>query len=102
VGNLPGPVGLPGGFPVELSRTEARLRLPLGVTEDAALAWAERAASPDGCRADRLGGLHFTDRAIAELRRHWPDLPADLPATALDDLVERQLALRDRLRRRAA
>jgi hypothetical protein len=102
VGNLPGPGGLPGGFPVELSRTCARLRLPAGVTEDAALVWSERSASADGCHVDRAGGLHFTDRAITELRRHWPELPADLPAATLDHLVERQLALRDRLRRRRA
>ena len=51
-GNLPGPLGLPGGYPVRLRGRELELRLPPGFDRAAAVAWNQRMADRDGVRVE--------------------------------------------------
>lgn len=51
--NLPGPLGLPGGYPVRLRGSELELRLPPGWDTAAAVGWNQRMADLDGVRVDR-------------------------------------------------
>jgi hypothetical protein len=46
--NLPGPLGLPGGYPVRLTGRALTLDLPSGLDEAAATAFNERAAAREG------------------------------------------------------
>jgi hypothetical protein len=50
--SLPGPLGLPGGYPVRLRGAELTLRLPPGLDRAAAVAWNQRMADRDGVRVD--------------------------------------------------
>lgn len=50
--SLPGPLGLPGGYPVRLRGAELELRLPPGWDRAAAVAWNQRMADRDGVRVD--------------------------------------------------
>jgi len=101
VGHLPGPAGLPGGFPAQLDDGALSLRLPAGTSLDSALAWTDRVSTLDGASVGVDGTVRFTDQALEMLRRHLSDVPADLAPQALPELFRRLLELRDRLRRQA-
>src|SRR5579863_1852813 len=45
---LPGPLGLPGGYPVRIESGTLTLRLPAGLAESDAVAFNQRAAARDG------------------------------------------------------
>jgi hypothetical protein len=47
-GNVPGPMGLPGGYPVEISNGRARLDLPQSISYEQALALNTRWSRLDG------------------------------------------------------
>jgi hypothetical protein len=99
VGHVPGPAGLPGGYPVEIDGQSIALRLPPGVRADAAVRWNERVSVLDGVTVDTTGTVRLTERAIELLARYWANPPTVVPADALPELCRRQLALRARLRR---
>lgn len=113
--NLPGPLGLPGGYPVRL-RSGARhieylardgsahqgrveLRLPDGVSVDAAVARNQRWAFADGAVVED-GKVRFGDAAAAELAALAPELAAGFAATDLLAVAARMHRLRDQLRAR--
>src|SRR5205823_667349 len=50
--HVPGPNGLPGGYPVRLAAGRVYLRLPAGVGEAEAIAFNQRAAERDGVRVE--------------------------------------------------
>ncbi|MEV0678597.1 hypothetical protein AB0I60_18975 [Actinosynnema sp. NPDC050436] len=91
--NLPGPLGLPGGYPVTVTGASVALRLPAGVGQAEAVAFNQRAAAADGVVVD--GGRVVFAPALAE---HLPEF-AD--AIAVDDFAvaaARLHGLRERLR----
>ncbi|GII66105.1 hypothetical protein Skr01_61900 [Sphaerisporangium krabiense] len=98
--NLPGPLGLPGGYPVRIFRphpdepVRAELSLPDGVSESEAVAFNERAARHDGVAVEH-GRVVFT-------RVRPGDLPAELadgfPVGDLDEATRCLSRFRDRLR----
>ncbi len=66
----PGPNGLPGGYPVRLSRAGCELDLPPELTLDQAVALNLEAQTYDGVRAiDADARVHFVDRAREQMRR---------------------------------
>src|SRR5262249_17236454 len=70
--NLPGPLGLPGGYPVRVQDGVLALDLPAGLTYDEAVAANRRAGERDGI--DLVDGyLRFPGAAAAELGRYAPD-----------------------------
>ncbi|MGH3760566.1 hypothetical protein [Actinophytocola sp.] len=95
--NLPGPLGLPGGYPVLLRDGALELDLPDGLDEGAAVAWNQRAALADGGRIDG-DRVEFAPRAAQALEPHLPDLAAGFPVAEVTSVLDRIVELRDRLR----
>jgi hypothetical protein len=95
--SLPGPLGLPGGYPVRLSGSSITLNLPPGLDRAEAIAWNTRAGLPDG--VDVVGGrVWYAPRTAAELGRFLPELAEGWPVSVLDDVGAALDALRQRLR----
>jgi hypothetical protein len=95
--SLPGPLGLPGGYPVRLAGRTIVLNLPPGLDRADAIAWNTRAGVRDGVEVAG-GRVWHAPRAAAELERYLPDLAEGWPVTALDEVGAAFDALRQRLR----
>ena len=95
--SLPGPLGLPGGYPVRLAGSRLELRLPPGLTMADAVARNQRWALADGVRvaAERVV---FSDRARAELSAVAPEVADGFRLADLDAVTLRMHQLRERLR----
>lgn len=93
--HVPGPNGLPGGYPVRLAGGQVSLRLPAAISEPEAISFNQRAARPDGVRVEH-GKIHFETAA---------GLPAavagltDFDAAELTVVCQELLALRAELRK---
>lgn len=96
--SLPGPLGLPGGYPVLARNHEITLDLPRGITLEEATAWQQRMAGRDGVVVTPAGRIRFGRKAASALAALLPDVPAELPAGRIPELASQLLALRDRLR----
>jgi hypothetical protein len=95
--SLPGPLGLPGGYPVSLRGRELDLRLPPGLDRDSAVSWNQRMADLDGVRVD--GGRVVPSPAAAEaLAPHLPDVASGFDARDTPAVLRALLDLRSRLR----
>lgn len=95
--HLPGPLGLPGGYPVRIHGTDIQLRLPRGLTHADAVAANQRAAAADGVVVDG-DRVVFGQRAAAELDRLAPALAGGFPVDELGSATAELYALRERLR----
>jgi hypothetical protein len=95
--SLPGPLGLPGGYPVMVQDGQIRLNLPAGVSQEQAVDWNTRAGERDGITV-RDGRVGYTPRAADELALYLPDIAAGWPAEALDEVGDQFISLRDQLR----
>ncbi|MFF5177245.1 potassium transporter TrkA [Micromonospora sp. NPDC000316] len=98
VGHLPGPCGLPGGYPVAVTGSSLALRLPPGTSPASTAAWNERVSALDGVTVSATGSFSFTDEAIKHLRRWWPDAPQNVPPDRLAEFRADLGRLRDELR----
>jgi len=96
--NLPGPLGLPGGYPVRLNGGHLTLRLPAGLSKADAIALNQRFALREGVV---VAGDHITfgPPAQAELRRAALQLAAGFRADEVTAAAEELHRLRSRLRR---
>ncbi|MEV2271297.1 hypothetical protein [Nonomuraea africana] len=92
--SLPGPLGLPGGYPVRLTGARLELRLPAGLALEDAVAFNQRCAIRDGVVVDGER-VRFTGPAHAEL-----DLPADFHVAELHQITGQLHQLRAQLRDR--
>ncbi|MFI6541257.1 hypothetical protein ACIBHY_53015 [Nonomuraea sp. NPDC050547] len=100
--HLPGPLGLPGGYPVHASLASGiRLRLPYGVEEKEAVDFNQRAALRDGVVVED-GRVTFAPAAREQLAAVAPDLADGFPVTDLEPATAALEQLRTRLRRAAA
>ncbi|GIH09055.1 hypothetical protein Rhe02_71220 [Rhizocola hellebori] len=95
--SVPGPLGLPGGYPVLVQDGQIRLNLPAGVSQAQAVEWNTRAGERDGISV-RDGHVGYTPGAAEELARYLPDIAAGWPAEALDEVGDQLLSLRHQLR----
>jgi hypothetical protein len=95
--NLPGPLGLPGGYPVRLAGGTVALDLPAELTRADAIAWNERAGHRDGIT---LGGgrIGYPPSTAGVLAPYLPDLANGWPAAHLDEVSDQLTELRRRLR----
>lgn len=67
--HVPGPSGLPGGYPVRISARGASLDLPPEIDRDAAIAINERCQRADGIEAIHDdGSVTFTEREMVIMR----------------------------------
>jgi hypothetical protein len=94
--NLPGPLGLPGGYPVRING-DIELDLPKDVTHAEAVEWNRAAARRDGVDVDG-GQVRFSEQVLGELDRYLPGFDGGFPVDALATVGARLLTLRDKLR----
>lgn len=94
---LPGPLGLPGGYPVRVEEGKLTLRLPATLTEADAIAFNQRAARHDGVVVAG-GRVTFSPAVSAELANDLPGLAEGCAVTDLAAACEQLLELRARLR----
>ena len=99
--HLPGPLGLPGGYPVTARGTELVLRLPSGMSRDRAVEFNQRAALADGAVVDG-DRVRFGPAATAELERFAPAVAAGFPVAELSSATAELGAVRAERRRKAA
>ena len=87
--HVPAPAGLPGGYPVQVSRHGVALDLPATVTLPQARAVNEQAGAYDGIRAiDPDGTIHLTERASRAARAVLGLTLRHIPLSALDEVAE--------------
>lgn len=100
--SLPGPLGLPGGYPVRIYGRSLALDLPASMPPAQAVAlnsaWAER----DGVSVEENGEVRFSAWASLAIRSELPDFPSTVHARDIPELCSRLLDLRGRLRRTPA
>ncbi|BCJ37380.1 hypothetical protein Athai_48830 [Actinocatenispora thailandica] len=95
--SVPGPLGLPGGYPVRLGRGSVTLDLPPGLDRDRAVALNQDWSRRDGVWLDGTQVV-YADRVVRALTRYAPDLAAGFAATDLDAAYAALTALRTALR----
>ncbi|MFK4221519.1 hypothetical protein [Streptomyces sp. NPDC019890] len=71
---VPGPQGLPGGYPARVTRRRIELDLPYGLSLSDAVAYNERLTFAEGVRIDPAGDVHFAPSVQEALRPHLPQL----------------------------
>jgi hypothetical protein len=101
-GHVPGPHGLPGGYPVTLRSGRLDLDLPTGLDRAAAIAWNSRYESENGLIVDAKGHARYTGRLHERLKEESPDLAAGFNARDLEDVWRAMVGLRDRMLKRPA
>jgi hypothetical protein len=96
--SLPGPLGLPGGYPIRIESRRMELRLPLDVTREQAVAWNQRSSLRDGVLVEEDGEVSFPRAVALRLRRYLPELADGFHARDTLAACARLLELRARLR----
>lgn len=73
-GHAPGPLGLPGGYPIRLQGGVLDLDLPDGLSREEAIAWNAAFEQANGLVVDANGQVHFTGAVEAIMRSVSPAL----------------------------
>ena len=102
VGHVPGPLGLPGGYPVAWRGGTLALDLPPGIDRAAAVAWNEAFEAKNGLVVSADGKARYTGHLEALLRRESPDLAGGFEVAELEAAHREMAALRARLQARPA
>ncbi|MFI1395454.1 hypothetical protein [Streptomyces sp. NPDC020681] len=97
---VPGPQGLPGGYPARVSRRHVALDLPAGLSRSDAVAYNERLTFAEGVRIDADGDVHFAPSVQEALRPHLPDLCDGFRGTQTEWAAARMWQTAQTLRRR--
>jgi hypothetical protein len=100
--SVPGPHGLPGGYPVVIGNEGLSLDLPAAVPHSAAVAWNQRMSELDGVIVHARGRVMFAPAAADILARYLPGLAAGFDLDQLPVAAHQMLQLRDRLRQAPA
>jgi hypothetical protein len=101
-GHVPGPAGLPGGYPVALKEGRLALDLPAALSQDEAVAWNARFEAENGLAVAADGRVHYAGRLRDRLRAESPALAAGFHVDDLEQVYEEFAQLRQRLMARAA
>jgi hypothetical protein len=97
--HVPGPFGLPGGYPVRVTGTRMELNLPADLSEQKAIAWNEKIAVADGVRILPGGYVEFGEPTKHAFRQYLPQLADGFHTTEIDKVIRSMLELRARLTR---
>jgi hypothetical protein len=89
-GYVPGPGGLPGGYPVALRNDAIALDVPADLTRQEAIGWNAASEEPDGVVVGTDGRGRYTGRVEATMCAASPDLAAGF---AMRDFAEADRAL---------
>ena len=100
-GHVPGPGGLPGGYPVTLEGGRLELDLPTGIDAQAAIAWNVGFEAQSGLIVDQ-GRARYCGRLHDLLAAESPSLAAGFAVADLEHIWRAMCELRDRLLARPA
>jgi hypothetical protein len=95
---VPGPMGLPGGYPVIIEGGSLQLNLPPDVEEAEAIAWNERCALADGVRVLPSGHVEFSVQVKSALAHYLPEVANGFHVSQMSEVTQRMLEMRQRLR----
>jgi hypothetical protein len=101
-GHVPGPYGLPGGYPVIFDGQALRLDLPSGLTRNDAVAWNARFEQENGLVVGRDGFARYTGRLAESLHAVSPKLAAGFAVADLEAVYAEMEELRAKLLSRSA
>ena len=96
-GHVPGPNGLPGGYPVRVKSGAVELDLPAAVSADEAIAWNRQFEAADGASVTADGRVVYSERARAALQAVSPEVTAGFDVQELESAHAALQALRTRL-----
>jgi hypothetical protein len=102
MGHVPGPSGLPGGYPVKLHAGTLDLDLPSAVTRSEAIAWNSRYEEQSGLIITADGRAIYTGALRERLAAHSPVLAEGFRIRDIADVYRAMLDLRSRLEGRPA
>lgn len=97
-GHVPGPNGLPGGYPVRLDAGALRLDLPPGLSESEAVAWNAAFGRENGVVVGADGFVRYAGRVEEALRSVSPTVAAGFAMNEFDAAFDALSSLRERLR----
>ncbi|CAN7252268.1 hypothetical protein LJR090_001226 [Bosea sp. LjRoot90] len=100
-GHVPGPNGLPGGYPVKLVGSALELELPVGLTQAEAVAWNASFEEQNGLIVSPDGWIKFTGILGTRLGEHVPSLRMGFAVQELESICDELLKLRTALMREA-
>lgn len=100
-GHVPGPNGLPGGYPVRLAGRALELELPVGLTQAEAVAWNASFEERNGLVVSADGRIRFTGILGERLGQHVPSLRNGFAVGELEAICDQLLELRTALMREA-
>jgi hypothetical protein len=101
-GHVPGPMGLPGGYPIVLKGGRISLDLPEGIARETAIAWNVQFEVQNGLVISPDGRAHYTGRLREALKAESPDIAAGFAVADLEQVWQAMSALRDRMVARGA
>lgn len=101
-GHLPGPNGLPGGYPVKFNDGRVELDLPVALTRDEAIAWNRRYEEESGLVVAPDGRAAYTGILRERLQAHSPALAEGFHVRDIADACREMNDLRSRLESRSS
>jgi hypothetical protein len=96
--SVPGPLGLPGGYPARISGRRLALDLPPQVAANSAVDWNRQQCLRDGVDVQENGDIRFAPRIAGELDRILPELAGGFHASRIVEVSEQVVELRRRWR----
>jgi len=96
-GHVPGPLGLPGGYPVCWDGQALSLDLPPDLTRDEAIAWNARFEEENGLVVGADGFACYTGRLAERLRAASPELASGFAAADVETVHVAMEGLRAKL-----
>ena len=98
-GHVPGPYGLPGGYPVQLTDGALSLNLPPSVSQEEAVAWNARFEEENGLIIGSDRRALYTGVLRDRLARHSPALAEGFDVSDLEEVHRSMQELRIKLQR---
>jgi NADP-dependent 3-hydroxy acid dehydrogenase YdfG len=98
-GHVPGPDGLPGGYPVHLADGALALNLPPSVSRDEAIAWNARFEEENGLVVGTDRHARYTGVLRERLAQHSPALAEGFDVADLEEVHRSMQELRTKLQR---
>ncbi|WP_162499485.1 hypothetical protein [Burkholderia mayonis] len=100
VGHAPGPLGLPGGYPVTFAGGRLELDLPPGLTQEDAVASNREWAREEGVMIDAHGGVRIAPERAAGAG--GTTLPLSYHIEEIEDIARHMMRAKADLQRRTA
>jgi len=100
--HVPGPFGLPGGYPVRIAGARLELNLSADLSEREAIAWNEKMALADGVKILSNGNVEFGEQTQLAFKQYLPKISDGFRASEIDKVTQAMLELRERLAREKA